>query len=484
MSKVIDKIADALQSKLYIATSNRMDQDSAIIDRALDVVKQFIIERKLILFGGQAIDYALKLKGSYLYPNDVRPDYDFLSPNNVQDAYDLVDILLSQGFDQVNAILALHVQTMRVRVNMIPIADIGFVPESIFNKIPTFTYIGGMRVISPDYQRVDMHSALTLPFRTPGRECIFNRWKKDVKRLNLFQKFYPIDPPDDPKTLKYKTVKCSVDMKFIAKKPEDLSPAAINGFAAYAIICEAYERLAGSDKTISFSPIKLKYTIAGGQITVDCPVMKNNDDIYPNDSVLISMNDIPQSPIKYRPLLDILGEMSLYNGALFMDIGPHYMSVAYVVTPGGVVRVVTAHGVLMWLAIMAMKDPDNKTIYHLFYKSLFEIIAYVEHLYSAKISKTNAKELMDEFLNSPFVPSLNVIGAFNVDAAYVVKSSKFINKFDDKPPALLHLPADLVAYVKDLPANYYQGKPRPTIKEIDNDLFRLDGAKYFENRND
>jgi hypothetical protein len=480
MSKVIDKIADSLQSKLYVATSNRMDRDSEVIDRALDIVKDFIIERKLILFGGQAIDYALKLKGSYLYPNDVRPDYDFLSPNHAKDAYDLVDILLSKGFDQVNAIRALHVQTLRVRINMIPIADVGFVPEAIFKKLPTFTYIGGMRVVSPDYQRVDMHSALNLPFRTPSRECIFNRWKKDIKRLNLFQKFFPIEVANPP-TLKFKTAKCSLDLTFVASKVEDLSPIAINGFAAYAIIFEVFEKLIGK---VPESLIKLKYTISKNTISTEYPDMKNNDDIYPNNTILLQSYDLPNTAIRYRPLLDIMGEMRLNNGALFMDTEHHVYSVSYVKISAGVVRIATTHGVLMWLAVMAMKDPDNSDIYKMFYKSLFDLTSMAEFQYSSKMNAGNTKELMDEFLNSPFVPSLNVFGKHNVDAGYIIKNSKIINKFQDQPPEILNLPNNLIAYVKDLPDNYYQGKERPEIKEIDNILFKLDGAKYFEKSTD
>ena len=50
------------------------------ITDALTIVKQFIISNDLILVGGMAIDFALKLKGDQIYTDDQLPDYDFDSP--------------------------------------------------------------------------------------------------------------------------------------------------------------------------------------------------------------------------------------------------------------------------------------------------------------------------------------------------------------------------------------------------------------------
>ena len=58
-------------------TAQKLDADGVMVDRALDIVREFIVERGLILFGGTAIDYALRLKGSKIYPDEQRPDFDF-----------------------------------------------------------------------------------------------------------------------------------------------------------------------------------------------------------------------------------------------------------------------------------------------------------------------------------------------------------------------------------------------------------------------
>lgn len=46
-------------SKEFEVISQQCDADASLADRALEIVRQFIIDRKLILYGGQAIDFAL-----------------------------------------------------------------------------------------------------------------------------------------------------------------------------------------------------------------------------------------------------------------------------------------------------------------------------------------------------------------------------------------------------------------------------------------
>ena len=85
-------------AKDFEVPAQRRDADNPMVDRALELVRAFIVERGLILFGGLAIDYALRLRGAQLYPDDERPDFDVLSPRSVDDAYDLVDRLAAAGF--------------------------------------------------------------------------------------------------------------------------------------------------------------------------------------------------------------------------------------------------------------------------------------------------------------------------------------------------------------------------------------------------
>ena len=81
-------------------------------------VKEFIRETGAILYGGSAIDFALRLKGDKIYPDDmlIVADLDFFSTNSVEDAYKLTDILYNMGFEEARAINAVHIGTMRVDI--------------------------------------------------------------------------------------------------------------------------------------------------------------------------------------------------------------------------------------------------------------------------------------------------------------------------------------------------------------------------------
>lgn len=162
------------------------------LERALDIVLHFITNRQLILVGGQAIDYALRAKDSKLYEDYQVPDYDVYSPNHYKDAGDLGIILCKVGLPNISVIRGMHVSTMRVRVDFVPVADITYCPENIYKDLPTIKY-NGIRIIHPHEQMIDQHRALCYPYEDEPRESIFSRWEKDIRRYNMLIKHYPIE---------------------------------------------------------------------------------------------------------------------------------------------------------------------------------------------------------------------------------------------------------------------------------------------------
>jgi len=217
-----------------IVASHERDADRPVAHRANELVKAFIIEKGLILYGGQAIDYALRLKGSGIYSEEQMPDYDVYSPTSVHHAYELADRLHAAGFKDVGAIRAIHVTTMRVRTDFIYVADITYAPPSVFGSLPVLSY-AGMSVIHPDYQRTDMHQGFCYPYNSPPREDVCHRFAKDLARLRLLDEFYPItegailaagggEPP---------RVEAVVELDRVA----------LHGFAAYGLLRGALEEL-------------------------------------------------------------------------------------------------------------------------------------------------------------------------------------------------------------------------------------------------
>lgn len=195
---------------------------------ANNIIRQFIIDRGLIVYGGMTIDMALRLKGSSIYPDDLLPDYDFYSPENVEHSYELADILYNEGIKEARAINASHTGTMRVDVGDNHfMADISYVSQAIFDKIPFLVY-NGVKILHPHMQRLDIHSSLAFPYDEAPNEVVFARWSKDIKRFNILDKFYPMDPTP-PAQLTLRPVRSPLLSKYV-----------LTGFAAYAAICEWY----------------------------------------------------------------------------------------------------------------------------------------------------------------------------------------------------------------------------------------------------
>lgn len=165
------------------------------IMEALAVVESFIIEKQRIVVGGFSIDAALQLHGESLYSAHTVPDYDIYSPAHYEDACILADILHKMNFHNISVINAYHPSTMRVRVDFEVVADITYAPQHIYEKLPHIAF-KGLRIIHPHFQMIDQHRSLSHPFDKPGREVIFERWKKDMTRYDLLYNHYPVGVSD------------------------------------------------------------------------------------------------------------------------------------------------------------------------------------------------------------------------------------------------------------------------------------------------
>lgn len=177
-------------SEKYKYIGQIKDSNYSIQMNLLELVKQFIIRKELILYGGIAIDYALRLKGEKIYHDSDISDYDVYSDNHIGDSEEFINELYKLGYRDISAIKALHVQTMRIRWNHIYILDIGYIPTSVLNRIPILKY-NRMSFVDPIFQYMDLHYSLCLPFSGAPMENITHRWEKDIKRFNILIKKYP-----------------------------------------------------------------------------------------------------------------------------------------------------------------------------------------------------------------------------------------------------------------------------------------------------
>ncbi len=161
--------------------------NSEEIKRMISIVEAFIKSKKLICYGGTAINNILP-KQSQFYNKDIEiPDYDFFSPNALKDTEELCDIFANQGFIEVEGKSGQHHGTYKVFVNFIPIADITYIPKELFNSLKNESIrVAGILYPPANYLRLNMYLELSRPEGDVGR------WEKVLKRLSLLNKHYPL----------------------------------------------------------------------------------------------------------------------------------------------------------------------------------------------------------------------------------------------------------------------------------------------------
>jgi len=161
--------------------------NSGEVKRIIGIVENFLRNKKLVCYGGTAIN-AILPKQDQFYNKDVEiPDYDFYSADALNDAKELVDIYLQNGFQEVEAKSGQHHGTFKVFVNFIPVADITSIPKELFKAIKSESIkVGGILYAPPNLLRMGMYLELSRPAGD------VSRWEKVLKRLTLLNKHYPL----------------------------------------------------------------------------------------------------------------------------------------------------------------------------------------------------------------------------------------------------------------------------------------------------
>ena len=165
-----------------------------IMKNIIDVLEKFIHDKKLVCYGGTAINNILPKEDQFYNRNIEIPDYDFFSPNAMNDAKELADIYFKQGFSSVEAKAGVHYGTYKVFVNFFQIADITQIDSKLFSSLKKNAINKeGILYSPPNFLRMAMYLELSRPSGD------ITRWEKVLKRLNLLNKNYPLKAVDcDP----------------------------------------------------------------------------------------------------------------------------------------------------------------------------------------------------------------------------------------------------------------------------------------------
>lgn len=157
------------------------------IQQIVGIVENFLKQKRLICYGGTAINNILPVNDQFYNKEIELPDYDFYSMNAMEDAKELADIYYKAGFEEVQASAGQHYGTYKVYVNFIPIADITQLSSEIYKNIKKEAIrVAGIYYSPPNFLTMAMYLELSRP------DGDVSRWEKVLKRLLLLTKNYPL----------------------------------------------------------------------------------------------------------------------------------------------------------------------------------------------------------------------------------------------------------------------------------------------------
>ena len=171
------------------------------IKEIFKILTNFISKKRLIIYGGTAINNLLPPTERFYNVQTDIPDYDVFSVHALEDGKYLADIYYKNGFNSVELKSALHQGTFKLFVNFIPVCDITQLTENIFMKLSKDAERIDTMLYAPiNFLRMSMYEELSRPFGN------VTRWEKVLTRLNLLNKYYPfLTPKSKPLCNNYKT---------------------------------------------------------------------------------------------------------------------------------------------------------------------------------------------------------------------------------------------------------------------------------------
>ena len=191
--KLIEKEIEILRNAVDKAEKNTAKKiaNSPSIKEIVEIVENFLKKKKLICYGGTAINNILPKYDRFYDKQFDIPDYDFFSTDAINDAKELADLYISNGLNEVEAKSGIHIGTYKIFVNFIPIADITQMDKTIYNSLEKDKIvIDGISYAPPNFLRMSSYLELSRPAGD------ISRWEKILKRLILLNKHFPLNATD------------------------------------------------------------------------------------------------------------------------------------------------------------------------------------------------------------------------------------------------------------------------------------------------
>ena len=203
------------------------------------VIKDYIIKKKRVVYGGYAQNLLLKIKSPelvfyreingacYNWPDIA--DIEYYTDEPLKDVVYLTEELYSKGFKYVESKEAAHEGTYKIFVNFENYCDITYIPTNVYDNLPIMN-IENMICVHPHFMMVDAYKILTDPMTS------YWRIDRAINRFNKLIENYPIDESLTENKLKFPWNNNNIDtnaIKFIREKIIKKSNLIVVGFYAY-----------------------------------------------------------------------------------------------------------------------------------------------------------------------------------------------------------------------------------------------------------
>lgn len=199
-TKDIDAIRDAIpkiKDEIQKIKLEKFEPTLKEINNVNNLVHKFIKNKNRIVYGGFAQNLLIKINNpdDQFYSELDTPDIEFYSPSPVEDIIELCDYLHQNGIKRINGQEGIHIETYKLFVNFAEYCDIGYMPENVYNKVPTIK-INGFRIADPLFMTIDVFRVFSDPMTS------YWRVEKSFLRNDLVLKYYPL--PENTKNQKIK----------------------------------------------------------------------------------------------------------------------------------------------------------------------------------------------------------------------------------------------------------------------------------------
>lgn len=178
----LDDAVDKAQEKLDIEAAS-----SPELRFALDIVEQFLRNKKRVCYGGTAMNAQLPDNLKFYSDEKDLPDYDFFTPDIDKDVEELVNTFKRAGFKDVVHRVGMHEGTRKILVNFTAVADMSEMDRDIYEAIfDRSVVLKGIHYTDPDVLRMMMYLELSRP------KGEVSRWTKVYERLSLINGAFPM----------------------------------------------------------------------------------------------------------------------------------------------------------------------------------------------------------------------------------------------------------------------------------------------------